>query len=130
MLAIPIDSVSVNSKSSPLFGNVKMFALYKPMEDKFIFIKNQASGNGIETAKLLKKWKVNSVVYSYMGDGPFKQLTEDKIDVYYLGKESLGLSEIIKKLHSNTFVKVNTNNASNYLDSGTASQNCECACSH
>lgn len=126
MIAIPVDSVSADVKSSKLFGNVKMFALYKPKEDTFFFILNKESGNGIKTAKMLKKWNIKSVVYSYMGNGPFSQLNKDKIDVYYIGKEPMDLSEIIKGLKDETFIKVKKSNADTYLDPGTATQNCEC----
>ncbi|MDD2356621.1 MAG: NifB/NifX family molybdenum-iron cluster-binding protein [Thiovulaceae bacterium] len=128
MIAIPVDSVSTDVKSSKLFGNVKMFAIYKPKEDTFFFILNKESGNGIKTAKMLKKWNIKCVVYSYMGNGPFSELNKDKIDVYYIGKEPMELSQIIKSLTDERFVKVTKSNADTYLDSGTATQNCECGC--
>ena len=126
MIAIPVDSASMDAKSSKLFGNVKMFAIYKPAEDAFFFQENIESGNGIKTAKLLKKWDIKSVVYSYMGNGPFSELNKDGIDVYYIGKEPMGLSDIVKKIGEYSFTKVDTDNASSYLDPGTTSQNCEC----
>lgn len=126
MIAIPVDSASIDAKSSKLFGNVKMFAIYKPKEEVFFFLQNKESGNGIQTAKLLKRWDVKSVVYSYMGNGPFSELNKDDIDVYYIGKEPMGLSDIVKKIGENSFIKVDADNASTYLDPGTTSQNCEC----
>ncbi len=126
MIAIPVDSASMDAKSSKLFGNVKMFAIYKPLEDAFFFINNKESGNGIQTAKLLKKWNVEKVVYSYMGSGPFTELDKDDIDVYYIGKEPMQLSDIVKKVQNYSFIKVDASNASTYLDPGTSSQNCEC----
>ncbi|MBU0632351.1 hypothetical protein KKA17_06885 [bacterium] len=127
MIAIPVDSASKDAKSSHLFGNVKTFAIYKPTEDAFFFMKNEESGNGIQTAKLLKKWDVKSVVYSYMGKGLFQELDDSDINVYYLGKEPLGLFEIVEKIADNSFIKVDADNASTYLDPGTSSQNCECS---
>lgn len=128
MIAIPVDSTSVDVKSSKLFGNVTMFAIYEPGNDMYVFINNTEAGNGIKTAKLLKDNGVNSVVYSYMGDGPFKTLNKDEIDVYYIGKEPMPLNDIVNKLQENSFVKVDASNSSTYLNPGTATENCECGC--
>jgi len=130
VIAIPVDTATTDAESSKLLGNVKMFAIYKPEDKKFFFIENTESGNGIKTAKLLEKEKVKSVVYSYMGDGPFKTLQQDGIDVYYIGKEPMALEEIVKEMQKNSFIKVDTTNASTYLDPGTNTGNCECGCTH
>jgi len=130
MIAIPIDSSSADAKSSKLFGNVTMFAIYEPKSDKFKFIENKEAGNGIKTAKLLKQNGVESVVYSYMGEGPFKTLSKDEIDVYFIGKEPMELSEVVEKVKENYFVKVDSSNSSTYLDPGTATESCECGCNH
>jgi len=128
MIAIPIDSKGIEVKSSKLFGNVDMFALYKRDEKSFSFIENSASGNGIKTAKFLSDNGVTKTVYSYMGDGPFKELHRSGIDVFYIGKEPMGLSEIVDSVLTENFIKVNPSNSSTYLDPGTATENCECGC--
>jgi len=128
MIAIPVDSNNVDVKSSKLFGNVPMFAIYKPNNNEYTFINNTEAGNGIKTAELLKTNGVKSVVYSYMGDGPFKRLNSDNIDVYYIGKEPILLDDIVAKVQDNFFVKVENSNSSTYLDPGTSTQNCECGC--
>ena len=130
MIAIPVDSATPGVKSSKLFGNVKMFAIYKPVDDEFFFIRNKEAGDGIKTAKQLKKWNVESVVYSYMGNGPFGALSEDGIDIYYIGKEPMPLFQIIDSLQQEAFVKVDESNAKTYLDPGTPSGDCSCGCSH
>lgn len=130
MIAIPVDSTGEDVKSSKLFGNVEMFAIYKPNDDEFFFIKNKEAGNGIKTAKLLKNWDVESVVYTHMGDGPFKTLNKDNIDVYFIGKEPMKLKEIVKGMKENSFIKVDTSNSDTYLDPGTGSGNCECGCTN
>jgi len=128
MIAIPVDSKDVGVKSSKLFGNVSMFAIYEPSNDKYTFINNTEAGNGIKTAQLLKTNGVKSVVYSYMGDGPFKRLNSDDIDVYYIGKEPILLNDIVGKVQDNDFIKVDSSNYTKYLDPGTATENCECGC--
>jgi predicted Fe-Mo cluster-binding NifX family protein len=130
MIAIPIDSTDINAKSSALFGNVKFFALYDSDESKLTFAQNTACGNGIKTAELLAKLNVTAAVYSYMGDGPFKTLIANNIDVYYIGKEPLALDEIIEKVQNNSFIKVDATNAKTYLDPGNATGSCECGCTH
>jgi predicted Fe-Mo cluster-binding NifX family protein len=128
MIAIPIDSMSLDAKSSRLFGNVNYFAIYEPEEKTFEFLKNSESGNGIKTAKFLHNSNVTTTVYSYMGDGPFKSLNKNSVDVYYIGKEPMKLHDIIQKIEDGSFTKVETHNASTYLDPGTSSENCECTC--
>lgn len=130
MIAIPIDEATLEAKSSKLFGNVPMFAIYEPKDKSFFFINNEESGNGIKTAKFLKQHNVSSVVYSYMGDGPFQTLSQDAIDVYYIGKEPLSIQEIVNKMQKDSFIKVDTSNAATYLDSGTQSGSCKCGCTH
>jgi len=49
VIAIPVDTATTDAESSKLFGNVKMFAIYKPEDKKFFFIENTESGNGIKT---------------------------------------------------------------------------------
>jgi len=133
MIAIPIDTYIDSSKSetesSKLFGNVKMFALYKPQTESFSFVKNDGSGNGIESAKFLKNSGATEVVYSFMGDGPFNELSKSDITVYYIGKEPMKLSKIVEGISLDKFIKVDTSNASTYLDPGTATENCNCGCS-
>lgn len=130
MIAIPVDTTNFGIKSSTLFGNAPTFALYDKDEKTFIFKENSGYGNGIKTAKTLRSWGVNSVVYSFLGDGPFNTMYKDGIDIFYIGKEPIGLAEIINGLNENAYVKVDTANSANYLDPGTASGSCECECSH
>jgi len=130
MIAIPVDTASMQAKSSSLFGNVSAFAIYKEDEKAFHFIPNTGKGDGIATALALSEVPVKSVVYSFMGDGPFGILAREGVDVYYLGKEPLGLMSIIEGLETSNFVKVDVNNAKTYLDPGTASGTCGCGCSH
>ncbi len=130
MIAIPTDATNFGIKSSTLFGNAPIFALYNRSDKTFIFKENEGYGNGIKTAKTLQSWGVDSVVYSFLGDGPFTTMIQNGITIYYIGKEPIGLKEIIDGLEENTFIKVDTTNAAHYLDPGTHTQTCECGCSH
>jgi len=128
MIAIPIDTIKPDTKSSKLFGNVDYFALYDPKAKSFDFIQNKASGDGVKTAQLLKQSKATRVFYSYMGNGPFSDLQKNGIDVYYLGKEPLELDEIIKLYDKEVFTRVTKDNAKTYLDPGTQTGECQCGC--
>ena len=130
MLAIPVDTQLPDSGSSLLFGNVSFFALYNENENTFDFRVNPGCGNGIKTAQALKSWNVKKVVYSFLGDGPFKTMIKDGIDIFHLGKKSVSLKEIVHGLKDNQFIQVSTSNAAEYLDPGTASSACGCGCSH
>jgi len=130
MLAIPVDINGLGATSSLLFGNVDTFALYDPESDTFDFKTNEGKGNGIKTAQLLKSWDVTHVTYSFLGDGPFNSMMKDDIDVYYVGDKPMVLREIVKGLERKTFTKVEPHNASELLDPGTHTGNCECGCTH
>lgn len=130
MLAIPVDIDMLSARSSQLFGNASVFALYDSDRKTFDFKKNPGCGNGIETANALKSWHVKKVVYSFLGDGPFNALVNDGIDVYYIGEEPMTLGKVVEGVDENTFTKVDAVNASEYLNPGTASGNCQCGCSH
>lgn len=130
MIAIPVDTDTYGTKSSLLFGNAPMFALYDQDEKQFVFKKNPGCGNGIKTAEALQVWKVDKVVYSFLGDGPFNIMEKGGMDIYYIGKESLGVSEIVQGIEDNIYTKVDISNAAAYLDPGTTSGSCECGCSH
>lgn len=130
MIAIPVDTDTYGTKSSLLFGNAPMFALYDQDEKQFVFKKNPGCGNGIKTAEALQSWNVDKVVYSFLGDGPFNTMEKGGMDIYYIGKESLGVSEIVQGIENNMYTKVDISNAATYLDPGTTSGSCECGCSH
>ncbi len=126
MIAIPVNSASPGVKSSKLFGNVEMFAIYRPKDEAFFFVNNLEAGDGVKTARQLKRWNVKSLAYSYMGNGPFSTLQEDGIEMYYIGTEPMLLSDIIRDMRKGTFVKVDEHNAVTYLDPGTATGKCAC----
>ena len=130
MLAIPVDTENFGVKSSKLFGNAPSFALYDLAKKEFFFKENTGCGNGIKTAETLHAWGVKNVVYSYLGDGPFKSMEKEGINIYFIGKEPMELSKIVDGLDKQNFTKVDAENATTFLDPGTNSGNCECGCSH
>jgi len=130
MIAIPVDTASMDSKSSELFGNVNAFAIYNKEEDTFHFVPNSGQGDGVATAKALDELSVSSVVYSYMGNGPFGALQMAGMNVFYIGKTPLGLAAIVEGIETNNFVQVDVSNAKKFLDPGTSGGSCECGCSH
>ena len=103
------------------FGNAPSFALYDLAKKEFFFKENTGCGNGIKTAETLHAWGVKNVVYSYLGDGPFKSMEKEGINIYYIGKEPMELSKIVDGLDKQSFTKVDAENASTFLDPGTNS---------
>ena len=130
MIAIPVESSRPTIMSSKLFGNAPMFAVYEPQEAQFFIMRNAGEGNGLDTAEFLKSKGVQSVVYTYLGEGLYNALNDGGIDVYYLGKEPICVSNIVDTLNEGGFVKVEPSNAKTYLDPGTSTGECRCGCDH
>jgi len=130
MIAIPVDTLSDDARSSKLFGNVSAFALFDDAQKGFRFVTNEGKGDGVATAEGLKALSVDAVVYTHLGNGPFGVFEREGIDVYYIGKEPMTLSGIVDGVREGSFVKVDAANAASYLDPGTATGNCACGCSH
>jgi len=130
MLAVPVDNALPGLKSSKLFGNAPMFAIYSPDIKQFFVVENGGVGDGMNTAEFLKKQGVDSVAYTHLGEGLYKALESDGIDVYYLGKDPLYIYQVIDGVAQGQFVKVLQSNAAAYLDPGMPSGSCECGGSH
>jgi len=130
MIAIPIESNSDNPMSTKLFGNAKFFALVDPKNKHYTVIPNEGCGNGIKTANYLLEQGATSALYGFLGDGPFHVMVRDGISVYWLGKETMALSNAIDAALSESLIQVTPENADQYLDPGTAAGACECGCTH
>jgi predicted Fe-Mo cluster-binding NifX family protein len=130
MIAIPVENNSHNTMSTKLFGNAKFFALVDPLTKKSTIISNEGCGNGIKTAHYLVEKGATSAVYGFLGDGPFHVMVREGMSVYWLGKEPLPLNHAIELSTSHSLIRVTPENASSYLDPGTAAGACECGCSH
>lgn len=130
MIAIPVESQSINTMSTKLFGNAQFFALVDPKNKQHTVIPNEGCGNGIKTASFLLEQGASSALYGFLGDGPFHVMIRGGMDVYWLGKEAMPLSAAIDAALSQTLIQVTPENAAQYLDPGTAAGACECGCSH
>jgi predicted Fe-Mo cluster-binding NifX family protein len=130
MIAIPVENDSHDTMSTKLFGNAKFFALVDPMSKKTTIVENEGCGNGIKTANYLLERGATSAVYGFLGDGPFHVMVRGGMSVYWLGKEPLALQHAIDLSLSHSLVRVTTENATDFLDPGTAAGACECGCSH
>ncbi len=130
MIAIPVETDAHDTMSTKLFGNAKFFALVDPLTKNRLIIANEGCGNGIKTATYLLEKGATSAVYGFLGDGPFHVMVRGGMEVFWLGKEPLALDDAINATLSESLVKVTPDNASTYLDPGTAAGACECGCSH
>jgi predicted Fe-Mo cluster-binding NifX family protein len=130
MIAIPVESDNSDTMSTKLFGNALFFALVDPKSKEHTVIPNEGCGNGIKTAHYLIEKGATSAVYGFLGDGPFHIMVREGMEVFWLGKEAMALSQAIDTALSGTLVKVTTDNAHLYLDPGTNAGACECGCTH
>lgn len=130
MIAIPVETDSPDTMSTKLFGNAKFFALVDPLTKNSTIIPNEGCGNGIKTAQYLVDSGVTSALYGFLGDAPFHVMVREGIQVYWLGKEPMELNNAIDCALSEQLIRVTPENASAYLDPGTAAGACECGCSH
>lgn len=131
MIAIPVEYDSDNTIAlSKLFGNAASFALYDPVSDKLTVTKNEGCGNGIATADFLLAKGVKSALYTYLGDGPFYTLVRGGARVFCMGKAPKYLDETIRAAVNGELLEVTPANAKIHLDPGTATDACECGCSH
>jgi len=130
MIAIPVESDSRDVMSTKLFGNAPFFALVNPSDKSYTLVPNEGCGNGIMTANYLLEKGATSAVYGFLGDGPFHVMVRGGMNVYWLGKEVMPLTQAIDIALSDTLTHVTVENAKQYLDPGTAAGACECGCSH
>lgn len=130
MIAIPVESNADETMSTKLFGNAKFFALVDPSTRAHTIVPNEGCGNGIKTATFLLENGASSALYGFLGDGPFHVMVRGGMDVYWLGKETMPLSDAIETALSESLVHVTPSNAKEYLDPGTNAGACECGCSH
>ncbi len=100
MIAVPINTLVQNVKSSKLFSNVSMFAIYKPQDESFFYVNNPVAGDGVQTAEQLKQWGVKQLAFSYMSQEPFNTLCEAGVELYHIGKEPMPLPEIIQNIQN------------------------------
>lgn len=130
MLAIPVDTAKPVIKSSLKFGNAPFFAIYSPEEEQFFVIKNAGEGNGANTAQFLIDQEITEVAYTHMGDGLFKQLHDNAISCFFIGKKPETLFSIVESLKEGSFAKVTPENASELLDPGNSAGTCGCSCAN
>lgn len=125
MFAIPL-SESSSTTISDLYGNAPYFAFIDPVTGEITVSKNDGCGDGIETAKFVKKRGATLTIFYHMGEGVFKNLIKDEIKVFSSMKKYLSIDEIYKNFLEDRSVVVTKENSSELLDSG--SSGCTCGC--
>ena len=118
MIAIPLNEQG-STKISDLYGNAPYFALLDMQSGGFKVVKNEGCGDGEDTAKFIINTKATSTLYYHMGEGLFKHLDENSINIYSASKTYVTLEEIYTDFYKQRFKKVTKNNASSLLDAGS-----------
>lgn len=126
MIAIPLDKKD-STTISELFGNSAYFAFLNEETGYFKVVKNQACGDGLETAKFLSKQNIDSTIFYHMGEGIFNFFQEKKLKVYSCVKNYLSIDEIYRQILSDKCKLVTKSNCSTLLDSGMPSGSCACS---
>lgn len=121
MIAIPLNEKSSVTLSN-LYGNAPYFAMLDMSSGAFHVVKNKGCGDGEDTAKFIVQTGATSTLYYHMGEGLFKVLNENKVDVYSASKVYLTLEEIYTDFYKQRYKQVTINNATSLLDVG----NCGC----
>jgi cation diffusion facilitator family transporter len=112
-IAIPIrENEGLESSSNPHFGRASYFAILDVEKSKVMdygIIENKGRGlsrkKGLEAAHLLVERKVDILLASGLGEGPFHVLGDNLIQVYHL-PESVGIREALSLLAKKSLEKM------------------------
>jgi len=131
MIAIPVENnQQEGAKIVGLYGNAEYFAFCNETDGSFEIVKNDAAGNGIETAKFLIAKGATKTAYIHLGNGPFGELEKNGVAVYFAGKEEMPVASVVDGIISGSFAEVTKANADTLLDPGTNTGDCSCGCKH
>ena len=126
MIAIPLDTKESQTMSK-YYGNAPYFVMLDTASGDFEVIKNDACGNGLDTAKFLIGKGSTQTLFYYMGDGVYREFAKSGVEVFSCGQKIYTLDEIYKEFMSNSFTKLDEGNFKELLDPGE-SGSCSCGC--
>ena len=125
MLAIPI-STKDSTTISDLYGNTPFFALLDEEEGNFRVIENEEKGNGGAIGNFLAQKGVTSTIFYHMGEGVYQGCVAHNITVYKSTSKIDTIDSIYFQALEKKFVKLDTTNNKDLLDSGSTSCKCDC----
>lgn len=118
MIAIPISTKDATTISD-LYGNAPYFAMMDVNLGTFTVVENEGLGAGEDTANFIINSGASATIYYHMGEGLYKILNENSIEVYSSSKVYVTLDEIFTQFNLNGYKKVTQQNASSLLDAGS-----------
>ncbi|WP_419770956.1 MAG: NifB/NifX family molybdenum-iron cluster-binding protein [Candidatus Marinarcus sp.] len=122
MIAIPLDTKD-STLISKLYGSAPFFALMDAQTGTFRVVENEGAGDGEDTANFVSSTGTTCTIFYHMGEGLYKCLNENDVDVYSSLQVELTLEDIYVGFLKNDFKKLDDNNVSTLINSG----NCTCA---
>jgi len=101
MIAMPVKSNKPDSAISPVFGKVKYFAIVDEVGN-IQFVENREK-SGMKAVQLLIENGVKTLLMSHIGERPFQLAINSGIEVFYVGKERITISEAVEKWKNGEF---------------------------
>jgi len=101
MIAMPVKTNKEDSAVSPVFGKVKFFALVDD-NNNIKFIEN-VEKSGSSAINLLISHGVKTLLMSHIGMRPFQMAISSGIDIYFVGKERVTISEAVEKFKNGEY---------------------------
>lgn len=114
MIALPVQSNSVDSEVAPLFGKAEWFAFIDD-DRKVVFWKN-ALKSGREVVEHFKTLGVQDVIFQNMDTDQFNLLEQAGITCHHTGRGQVLCAEAIVFFRYQKLVKVTTNNVYRYVE--------------
>jgi predicted Fe-Mo cluster-binding NifX family protein len=102
IFGIPVKTNGEDPAISPVFGKVKFFAIVN--DDEVKIVENIEKG-GMNAIRLLLENGVTTILMSHMGGRPLQIALQNGMDVRFVGKDRITVSEAVSRADS--FPKAN-----------------------
>jgi predicted Fe-Mo cluster-binding NifX family protein len=97
IFGIPVKTNGENPAIAPTFGKVKFFAIVNGDEVKIV---ENVEKSGMKAVQLLLDNGVNVLLMSHIGGRPLEMALQSGIDVRFVGKDRITISEAVSKIET------------------------------
>ncbi len=115
MIAVPVKTNKENPAVTTLFGKAKWFAF---VDGDNVTIEKNDIMSGRAVVEYMAEKGVSKLIFNHMGGNPFMLLQKANIECFHSGSDRILLNDVIEKLKSNSLVKVDGTNMSEYVEQG------------
>jgi predicted Fe-Mo cluster-binding NifX family protein len=95
IFGIPVKTNGENPAIAPTFGKVKFFAIVNGDEVKIV---ENVEKSGMKAIQLLLQNGVTTILMSHMGERPLQIALQNGIDVRFVGKDRMTISEAVSRV--------------------------------